>query len=565
MSLTVPPLMQTGMIAAALRWERERGVERLWARDADLWTGSGEDQWLGWLEAPTRAPLEELDGLRQETAAEGIRDVLLLGMGGSSLAPEVLGQLLAGRPETRLHVLDSIDPDQVRGTVDRVDLERGLVIVSSKSGTTMETARLADYLLERLATTVGQGRVGSRCLAITDPGSALEELARAYRFRGVWHGEPTIGGRFSALSNFGLVPAAVTGLNVRRLVAEAQAMAAACGPEGPITENPGLRLGLLLGVAAQMGRDKVTLVLAPDLAPLGWWVEQLVAESTGKAGHGVIPVVDEPLGRPDVYGQDRVFVYVRDGADDTLDRPVAALAAAGHPVASWTMPERVGVAAEFFRWEIATAICGAVLDVNPFDQPDVEASKVESRKLMRSYEEHGNLPANYERARDGAVSVIWAAERPEKADTGRTTVEALIAAHLALLGPGDYFALLLYLRRDAETMETSARIRTAVREGCEVATVVGFGPRFLHSIGQLFKGGPDSGVFLQVTTEEVEDVPIPDHPYSFGVVQAAQAQGDAQVLEARGRRLLRVQLIGDVDQGLRRLESLIVAGLAGRQ
>lgn len=565
MSLTVPPLLQTGMVAAALRWERERGVERLWARDAELWTGSGEDQWLGWLEAPTRAPLEELDGLRQETAAEGIRDVLLLGMGGSSLAPEVLGKLLAGRPETQLHVLDSTDPDQVRGTVARVDLERGLVLVSSKSGTTMETARLADYLLDRLATTVGQGRVGSRCLAITDPGSALEELARAYRFRQVWHGESTIGGRFSALSNFGLVPAAVTGLNVRRLVAEAQVMAAGCGPEVPVTENPGLRLGLLLGVAAQMGRDKVTLVLAPELAPLGWWVEQLVAESTGKAGQGVIPIVDESLGTPDVYAQDRVFVYVRDGADDTLDKPVAALAAAGHPVASWTMSERVGVAAEFFRWEIATAVCGAVLDVNPFDQPDVEASKVESRKLMRSYEEHGNLPATYERARDGAVSVIRAAERPERADTGRTTVEALISAHLALLGPGDYFALLLYLRRDAETMAASARIRTAVREGCEVATVVGFGPRFLHSIGQLFKGGPDSGVFLQVTIEEVEDVPIPDHPYSFGVVQAAQAQGDAQVLEARGRRLLRVQLTGDVDQGLRRLESLIVAGLAGRQ
>ena len=562
-ALSIPASLKAAVADASAQWERDRGTDRLWALDAGLWTGSDEDCWLGWLEAPDRAPVEELEALRREVAADGVRDVLLLGMGGSSLAPEVLGDVLGGQSDARLHVLDSTDPGQIRATMSRVDLERGLVIVSSKSGTTLETARLADYLLDRLATVVGRDRAGSRCLAITDPGSALEEVARNARFRRVWHGEPTIGGRFSALSNFGLVPAAAIGLDVRRLVTEAQAMANACGDPGP--QNPGVALGLVLGVAAALGRDNATLALPPGLAPLGSWVEQLVAESTGKAGRGVMPVVDEPLGPPEAYGDDRLFVYVRDGADDRLEAPVAALAAAGQPVVTVAMSHPLAVTAEFFRWEVATAVCGAILDVNPFDQPDVEASKVASRALMRAYEEHGELPASHEVVRDGGVSVVSAEELSARKASGTMTMEGVVSAHLGELRPGDYFALLLYLGRNAETLAVAERIRTTVRDGRQVATAVGFGPRFLHSSGQLFKGGPDRGVFLQVTADDPENLPIPGHPYSFGVVKAAQARGDAQILEARGRRLLSVHLTGDPRQGLRQLEALVASAVAGRQ
>ncbi|MDP6581951.1 MAG: hypothetical protein QF681_14960, partial [Vicinamibacterales bacterium] len=411
---------------------------------------------------------------------------------------------------------------------------------------------------------------GSRFMAITDPGSALEATAHAARFRRVWHGVPTIGGRFSALSNFGLVPAAVCGLDISTLLARARRMAKQCGPDEPVDRNPGVRLGLTLGLAARQGRDKVTLVLSSAIRDLGSWLEQLLAESTGKMGQGLIPVADEEVGVPSVYGEDRCFVYLRlePEPDPELDKAVAQLAEAGHPVVDLALHDRFDVAAEFFRWEMATAVCGVVLGVNPFDQPDVEASKVATRELTAAYESAGAFEAELPLARNGGLTLY---ADPRNTETLRATageqagIDRLLSAHLARLGPGDYFAALAYLDRRATHWAALQRLRHVVREARRVATCVGFGPRFLHSTGQVFKGGPDSGVFLQVTCDDVADLPIPGRGYTFGVVKAAQASGDLQVLAARGRRALRVHLGTDVGAGLERLDGMVRAAMVAAE
>lgn len=557
--------LRARLAAATEAWDREGVVERLWARDATVWTDADEANWLGWLDAPRRAPLTALAALSRELAEEDLSDVLLIGMGGSSLAPEVLSLVLGPDDEPRLRVLDSTDPAQIRRTLEQVDLARTLCIVSSKSGTTLESATLADCLVDRLETAVGVGQAPRRCLAITDPGSALEERARAAGFRSTWHGEPTIGGRFSALSNFGLVPAAAIGLDVAALVSRADAMGRVCGPETALEENPGVRLGLALGVAAQAARDKVTLVLSPSIAPLGWWLEQLLAESTGKGGQGIIPVVDEPLGTAADYGSDRLFVYLRleEDADPAQDEAIARLAGSGHPVVELRVPDRQAVAAEFFRWEIATAVCGAVLGVNPFDQPDVEASKVATRALTAAYESSGTLPGQTPLVQEEELSLLVPTAYAERLGVGGGGVDAeqVLRAHLGALGAGDYFALLLYLDMSERHVAAATRLRELVRDARGAATSVGFGPRFLHSTGQVFKGGPPSGVFLQVTGEDEDDVSIPGRSYSFGVVKAAQARGDFQVLAERGRRVLGVHLGKDHSAGLDTLERLVRAAL----
>ena len=551
---------------SAAAWARGGMVRRLWAKDAALWTGGDEDRWLGWLDVATAEfPLEALSVLAREVGAARFTDVLLLGMGGSSLCPEVLGRVLgsaAGAPP--LHVLDSTDPAQIRRTASRLDLSRTLCIVSSKSGTTLETAALTEYFLKQIRQRVGAETAGSRFVAITDPGSVLEITANAARFRQVWHGVPAIGGRFSALSYFGLVPAAVCGLDVPALLDRARAMAGRCGPAEPPDRNPGVRLGLVLGVAAGQGRDKVTLVLSPALRDLGSWLEQLLAESTGKSGHGLIPVTDEDVGPPSVYGDDRFFVYLRLAAEPhpELDLAMARLADAGHPVVELAMRDRLDIAAEFFRWEVATAVCGAVLGINPFDQPDVEASKVVTRELTAAYESTGAFPVETPLARTEGMALY---ADPRNAETLRSAsgadVGSLLSAHLSRLVPGDYFAVLAYVDRSETHRRVLQRLRHAVRDARGVATCVGFGPRFLHSTGQAFKGGPATGVFLQVTCDTVPDLPIPGRGYTFGVVKAAQARGDLQVLAARGRRALRVHLGPDVSAGLERLTDMVRAAV----
>lgn len=561
------PALQAAFEASLTTWRDSDGIARMWRRDASLWTGADEADWLGWLVlADEPFDLAGTTTLSDQLREEGITALLLLGMGGSSLAPEVLSRVLGtadGWPT--LHVLDSTDPGQVRRVESELDLSRTVCVVSSKSGTTLEPTVLAEYFIEQVERAVGAGEVGSRFIAITDPGSALEAMARKRQFRAIWPGVATVGGRFSALSNFGLVPAALTGADVASLLGRTRAMRARCGATVPPDMNPGARMGLALGVAAARGRDKVTFILSPAIEALGGWLEQLLAESTGKAGRGVIPVAGEALDAPDRYGEDRFFVVIRlAGASNPDPAAVDRLIHAGHPVVELTLEDPLDVGAELFRWEVATAVCGATLGVNPFDQPDVEASKIETRELADAYERGAALPVETPLERDGHLALFGDRVTEERL-RGQTEPDAgfgpLLAAHLGGLRPGDYLALLAYLDMNRANQEMLQRIRQTVRTRRAVATSVGFGPRFLHSTGQAFKGGPDSGVFLQITCDHPVDLSIPGRRYTFGVVNAAQALGDFRVLIQRRRRALRVHLTGDVAAGLESLDQTIQACL----
>jgi transaldolase/glucose-6-phosphate isomerase len=552
-------------VEARLEEARVAGVgRRIWAKDATVWTDRGEEKWLGWLDivADRRAHLDEYRPLIEEVRAEGFTHALLIGMGGSSLFPEVLRMTFGtvdGHPD--LHVIDSTDPAQIRRFEAALDLPKTIFVVSSKSGSTLEPNILLDHFLARMKETVGDG-AGRHFVAVTDPGSKLEALATAEGFRHVFHGWPTIGGRYSALSSFGLVPAAIMGLDLERLLASADAMAKSCAASVPPAENPGVVLGTLLGAMAKRGRDKMTVIASPALWDLGAWMEQLVAESTGKEGHGIIPVDLEDLGAPDVYGDDRVFVHLRLVGDvpEKQDRAMAALEKAGQPVVRITLENREQIAGEVFRWEVATAVSGAVIGINPFDQPDVEASKVVTRELAAEYENTGSFPAETPFHEEGGIR-LFADEANAGTVMGRLEGERNLAeilrVHLDGLKAGDYFALLAYVDMNEEHRAELQAARHAVRDARGVATCLGFGPRFLHSTGQAYKGGPNTGVFLQVTCDEAEELPVPGRKYGFGVVKAAQAQGDLSVLNDRGRRALRVHLGEDVVAGLRKLRAAI--------
>lgn len=540
------PSLQDAVTERLRAWDAAEATRRLWSLDASLWTGRDEYQWLGWLDAPgqTASGLGPITAIADD-AARGCRQVAVLGMGGSSLCPFVLAESFGPqRGAPRLQVLDSTDPAQVRALDAALDLPHTWFVVASKSGSTLEPNLMHDHFLARMREAVGPEHAGAHFVAITDPGSQLEARARADGFRAIVLGEPTIGGRFSALSPFGITPAAMMGLDTDLLLERARAMAAACRVT-PAAENPGVRLGVTIATAALGGRDKLTVAASPGIATVGAWLEQLVAESTGKNGKAIIPVDGEPPGAPSVYGADRLFVYLRleEAPDAAQDAAVAALEAAGHPVVRLALRDRYDLAAQFFLWEFATAVAGSVMGVHPFDQPDVEAAKVEARRLMEAVEQGGALPA------DDAV-------RP-----GPSLAPAL-RAHLATLRPGDYFAVLAYLEMNAANAAALQVLRLRVRDRRRVATTVGFGPRFLHSTGQAHKGGPDSGVFLQVTAEAAQDLPVPGRRYTFGQVEAAQARGDAAVLARRGRRLLRVHLGPDVRAGLAALDAAVTAALA---
>jgi transaldolase / glucose-6-phosphate isomerase len=545
----LPADLRAEVDAVVDEWDREDKVHRLWARDASVWTGGDEASWLGWLGIPEDqlAHGDQLRMIRDRARAAGFSHALLLGMGGSSLAPEMLA-LTWGRQDgyPELHVLDSTDPAQIRASEAKVDLANTIFIVSSKSGSTLEPNIFKEYFFERVRELVGDEEAGRRFIAITDPGSKVEGIAERDGFRHVAHGVPEIGGRYSALSNFGIVPGAIMGVDVYALLDDAERMAQSCRPGVPAHENPGLVLGAVLGACARRGRDKLTLVTSPRIRDLGAWLEQLIAESTGKQGTGIIPVDREPLGEPGVYGEDRLFAYVRLDAepDPAQDAAVAALEAAGHPVVRISIATLEDLGGEIFRWEFATAVAGSVLGINPFDQPDVEASKVATRKLTSAYEETGALPAETDPpVRPG----------PELRDELR--------AHLERIGPGDYAALLAYVEMTPEHEAALTEIRTLIRARTGVATCVGFGPRFLHSTGQAYKGGPNSGVFLQITCDDAGDVAVPGRRFTFGVVKAAQARGDLEVLMERGRRALRVHLGADVGAGLAELRDAVETAL----
>jgi len=551
-------------------WRREGNIRRLWRHDASLWTSSDEASWLGWLAITDDQQERESRFIRlsAEVKAAGFSHAVLLGMGGSSLCPEVMATTFGsaeGHPTLR--VLDSTDPDQVRAVEQSIDLPNTLFIVSSKSGTTLEPNILKDYFFERVGQALGREKAGTHFIAITDPGSKLQETAERDGFRAIYYGLSSIGGRYSALSDFGMVPAAVIGVDVPRFLESADIMVNSCAPSVPPEDNPGVTLGTILGVAGSQGRDKVTIVASPGIADVGAWIEQLIAESTGKQGKGLIPIDREALAAPALYGQDRVFAYLRleSDADPAQDQAVDALEQAGHPVARISIMDHYELGQEFFRWEMATAVAGSILGINPFDQPDVEESKDVTRRLATAYEESGHLPTESPFFQEGEIA-LFADDRNAQALTeavgSQPSVDALIKAHLNRLSKGDYFALLAYIERNDANQERLQKIRHAVRDSKRNATALGFGPRFLHSTGQAYKGGPNAGVFLQVTCDHASDLAVPGKSYTFGVVEAAQARGDFEVLANRGRRALRVHLRGDLDRGLQRLADAINGALA---
>ncbi|MCI0350380.1 MAG: bifunctional transaldolase/phosoglucose isomerase [Acidobacteriales bacterium] len=565
---TLPEPLKARVAAAIEDWRSNNKVARLWKRDPSLWTNDEEAKWMGWLEVTDRiAHLKELLDAAVDVQRAGFRDVLLLGMGGSSLCTEVLKMTFGKRPGyPELHVLDSTDPAQVKAFEEKIDPAKTLFIVSSKSGSTLEPNIFQQYFFELTKEKVGAEKAGEHFIAITDPGSKLEAIARKQSFRYIFPGVPSIGGRYSALSNFGLVPAAIMGLDVKWLLEQAEEMVHACAASVPADQNPGVVLGAILGTLGRNGRDKLTIFSSPGIWDLGAWLEQLIAESTGKQGKGIIPVDREQIGSPQVYGNDRIFVYLRleDAADRSQDEKVSALEKAGHAVVRIDISDLSGIAEEFFRWEIATAVAGSILGINPFDQPDVEASKIATRELTTAYENSGSLPTEKPIFEEGGIKLFTDKSNAERllAKAGNTpSLLSLLRAHLQQLSTGDYFALLAYLQMNDANEERLQAARHAVRDGKRAATCLGFGPRFLHSTGQAYKGGPNTGVFLQITADDALDLSVPGQKYTFGVVKAAQARGDFQVLAERQRRALRVHLPADVASGLRKLEVVIKEAL----
>lgn len=550
-------------------WKMGGKIRRLLARDATLWTGQDEGQWLAWL-GITEDQLshkQHLLDLGAEIKAGGFKHALLLGMGGSSLCPEVLKMTFGkidGFPE--MFVLDSTDPAQVKAFENKIDPKNTIFIVSSKSGSTLEPNIFKQYFMEVAKKAVGADKAGSRFIAVTDPGSKFEQVAQADGFRHIFHGDPGIGGRYSALSDFGMVPAAVMGIDAPKFLDNADTMSIACSSCVPTDKNPGIQLGLILGVGARNGRDKVTLITSPPISDFGAWLEQLMAESTGKDGKGLIPVDREALGAPDAYGNDRVFAYLRTdkGFDPAQDAAVDAIAKAGHPVVRIAIGDAYNLGQEMFRWEIATAVAGSVIGINAFNQPDVEASKIATRKLTSEYEKTGSLPPESPMHSEGGVQLFTDDKNVTALNAAVGSDKSLagyLKAHLGRLGKGDYFALLGYVEMNEPHEKTLQAMRTAVRDKKKVATCLGFGPRFLHSTGQAYKGGPNSGVFLQVTCDDKADLAVPGQKFTFGVVKAAQARGDFNVLAERNRRALRVHL-KDVDSGLATLQAAVQKALA---
>lgn len=562
----LPSSLQGAFSTSLDDWKKNNKVARLWQKDASLWSSTDENNWLGWLSI-TEEQIAHIDVLK-EIAADvkkaRFKHALLLGMGGSSLCPEVLRMTFGkvkGHPE--LHVLDSTDPAQIRAIEAKLDLKSTICIVSSKSGSTLEPNIYKQYFFERVKAKVGEKEVGNRFIAITDPGSKMQQVAEADKFRKIFFGVPSIGGRYSAISNFGMVPGAVMGMDFAKFLKNTEEMVKACGASVAADSNPGVILGNIMGVAANHGRDKVTIIASPGISDLGAWLEQLIAESTGKIGKGIIPVDRERLAKPAVYGNDRVFAYLRLASkpNKTQDAAVAALEKAAHPVVRITLPNIYNLGQEFFRWEIATAVAGSIIGINAFNQPDVEASKIETKKLTSQYEATGSLPPEAPFFEDQGIR-LFADERNTAALKGGAKLADVLKTHLARAGAGDYFAVLGYITMNAAHEWSLQSIRHAVRDKKKVATVLGFGPRFLHSTGQAYKGGPNSGVFLQITCDDAKDLPVPGQKYTFGIVKAAQARGDFAVLAERGRRALRVHLGKNVKAGLSRLAKAVQKAIA---
>lgn len=560
-SYSLPPKIEDATKEQIDLWNSENTIRRIWEKDASVWSNEDEAKWLGWLTIVS----EEIGNtsgyheLQKDIEISGFDDVLLMGMGGSSLCPEVLSITFGKK---NFHILDSTDPAQVKAVEEKLDLGKTLFFVASKSGSTLEPNCFKQYFFDRVLQITD--RPGKQFVAITDPGSKMEQIAKADGFRHIFYGKPEIGGRFSALSAFGLVAAAAMGLDVDILLARANAMAELC-KRGDPAENPGALLGLVLGVCHAQGRDKLTIFTSPELYDLGAWLEQLIAESTGKNGVAIIPVDREPIIDVENYYNDRVFVHLalKGGAtDERVYERLEDIERAGHPLIRIELESLYHISQEFFRWEFATAVAGSLMNINPFNQPDVESAKIEARKITEEYERTGSLPDETPFFESDGIALFSDDPNVDALNSIVGEIRSLssyLKAHLSRLGPGDYFALLAYFEMNAEHEAALQAIRETVLEKELSATCLGFGPRFLHSTGQAYKGGANNGVFLQITADDAIDLPVPGQKYTFSVVKAAQARGDFQVLLDRGRRALRVHLGNGVtvEEGLTAIKKAI--------
>ena len=560
----LPPELEQKIAASLEDWRQEGKIRRLWQRDASLWTDNDESQWLSWL-CTTEDQIGHIETLQQlaKEVKQEFDYVLLLGMGGSSLCPEVMKHTfgkVSDFPE--LLILDSTDAAQIKSVEAKINITKTLFIVASKSGNTLEPNIFKQYFFQRVKEAVGIDAAGKQFIAVTDPGSKLQQIAERDGFRQIFYGIPGIGGRYSALSNFGMVPAAAMGVDLAKFLDITEEMVHSCAPSVPAEDNPGVELGTIMGVLANEGRDKVTLVTSPEIGDLGAWLEQLLAESTGKQGKGLIPVDLEALGEPEVYGNDRLFVYLRLTSSPNLaqDAAVEKLHQAGQPVVCISIKDRYHIGQEFFRWEVATAVAGSIIGINAFNQPDVEASKIVTRDLTTEYEEKGSLPAESPIFQESGIELYTDSKNAaflREQIGSEYTLGQYLKAHLARLRDGDYFALLAYIDMNRQHQEQLQMVRTAIRDRFKVATCLGFGPRFLHSTGQAYKGGPNTGVFLQITAEDSFELPVPQQKYSFGVVKSAQARGDFQVLVDRDRRALRIHLGKDIQAGIAAIQQAV--------
>ena len=544
----------------ALAVARDENVfERIWQKDASLWKSDTEsvrliNNSLGWLTVADEmiAVADELIAFAESIRSRGFRHVMICGMGGSSLCPEVLAKTFGqqdGFPE--LLVLDSTDPDVIAAFASRIDIERCLFVIASKSGSTTEPNVFSKYWYNELSKRLENP--GENFIAITDPGSPLVETATELKFHRTFLNQPDIGGRYSALSYFGMVPAALMGLDIRKLLDPVRIAKF-------VKDGPSLELGVIIGECANAGRDKLTLVIDHSVETLGVWIEQLVAESTGKEGKGILPVNGESLAAPEVYGDDRLFLSISVGpiAWDTKAK-LLDLTAAGHPIVFHEMNEAYDLGAAFFFWEFVTAVAGWRLGINPFDQPNVQEAKDATKELLSRFESHGRLEPRSEIASDNLITIYG------KEELKSDSVGEVLRAHLATLKPGDYIAFLNYIEETPEIDQKFQELRTQLSDSTKCAVTIGYGPRFLHSTGQLHKGGPDTGVFFQIIANDQVDFAIPGEPYTFSILKQAQAFGDFRALAQRGRRVIGIDLGNNTHSGLERLLELNVgAALRGR-
>ena len=549
---TLSQNIQTAVNERLQEWQKTNIAKGIWHKEASVWKEKPEEQnelsnRLGWLSLPELELCAINKIMEFASSVKGEFDkVLLLGMGGSSLAPEVFAKTFGSKEGyPTLAIVDSTHPVVIKKILDTYDLKRTLFVVASKSGGTAETASFFYTFYEALAKLTSTP--GKNFVALTDPGSNFEKIAEAKSFRKIFSTPPEVGGRYSVLTEFGMVPAALIGINIAKFLGEAKKLQALCKPVIIAEENPGLRLGAVLGELAKAGRDKITFYVSKEIASFPQWVEQLVAESTGKEGKGILPVADEIFEGLNYYQNDRVLVFVKlkDSDNTAIEKIEAEAKSAGIPVITIVLSDLYELAAEFYRWEFATASASIILGINPFDQPDVQLAKTLANESLKAYKETGALPVQNAVYSEKGVEVLTATDGKD--------LKSIVDGFLKQAAPGDYLGILAFIQYGKEIDAALTKIRQDVIKKYKLCTTLGYGPRFLHSTGQLHKGGANNGLFIQIVNTITDDVDVVGQGYSFGTLITAQAQGDQKALTSKSRRLLKIRITGDVVEGIKRL------------